>query len=406
MTIKEKLLRKASIIGGLFILVVGVFMSIQIASSNEKEISNTTQPKNRVVEVILVENKTIKIPITTTGKLKASQNVDIYSDVQGTLKTRSKPFKIGTTYKKGEVLLGIDDREAKLNLQTKKSNFFSLILSILPDIESDYSANIGSWNTYIESFDINKPIPKLPLPKSNQEKYYLTSKKIEYQYLGIKKEELTLSKYVVYAPFNGTLNEVSINPGTLVRTGQKLGSFVNENGFELEISVPSSQIILFELGMEVEVYEDNNTNYWKGVIKRIGKTLDENTQTLSVFVSLTGKGLYQGMYLNVDVNTTPVESAFVINRTLINKDRSIFIVQNETITSITPEIIRFIGNQVIVKNIPNKSQLVVSKTTGLRNGMHVEIIEIEEQNQISLEKSTLNEVSEMMELDLKTISLQ
>jgi len=110
--------------------------------------------------------------------------------------------------------------------------------------------------------------------------------------------------------------------------------------------------------------------------------------------------------LNVDVNTTPVESAFVINRTLINKDRSIFIVQNETITSITPEIIRFIGNQVIVKNIPNKSQLVVSKTTGLRNGMHVEIIEIEKENQISLEKSTLNEVSEMMELDLKTISLQ
>jgi hypothetical protein len=38
--------------------------------------------------------------------------------------------------------------------------------------------------------------------------------------------------------------------------------------------------------------------------------------------------------------------------------------------------------------------------------MHVEIIEIEKQNQISLEKSTLNEVSEMMELDLKTISLQ
>ena len=39
--------------------------------------------------------------------------------------------------------------------------------------------------------------------------------------------EATLDKYTIKAPFNVVVTQSNINPGTLVRNGQKLGEFIN-----------------------------------------------------------------------------------------------------------------------------------------------------------------------------------
>lgn len=373
MTVKEKLLRKTSIVIGLIILIGGFYLSFKIASPAEAEKTAAVEVSKKLVEVIPVKNTTVDIPIITTGTIKASQSIDIYADVQGTLKTASKAFKTGMAYRKGAVLLAIDDKEARLNLQTKKSDFFSLLLSILPDIESDYSINMAEWKAYIDAFDINKNIPELPEPQSDKEKYYLASKKIEYQYLGIKKEELTLSKYKVYAPFTGILDEVYINPGALVRTGQKLGTFINTNRFELEISIPSSSVNTFKIGTEVTISSDDHSKTWKGSVQRISKTIDENTQTLTVYVSLSGEGLYQGMYLNAAIKSTPIENAFVINRSLINHDKTLYVIENNEVAIIQPQIVKYTGDQVIIKGIPDGTNVLASKFKGIYQGMQVEL---------------------------------
>ena len=43
----------------------------------------------------------------------------------------------------------------------------------------------------------------------------------------------------IKSPFEGTLIEAYGSVGTLVSPGQKLGTFINTNIFELEFSVPS-----------------------------------------------------------------------------------------------------------------------------------------------------------------------
>jgi len=374
MTTKEKLLRKSSIIIGLLIIIGGIILSINLAKSgNEKEVVDDVDFV-KYVEVTKVENTTINLPIQTTGTLKASKSIDVYAEVSGNLLVGKKPFKAGVSYKKGEVLLSIDDREELLNLEYQKTDFYSLLLSILPDIESDYPNNIEVWTKYIKSFDSKKVIRKLPEPKSEKEKYFLASKNIEYKYLGIKKAEFTLAKYTIYAPFNGILNTVNINPGALVRTGQKLGTYINTNNFELEISIPVSSSNKLKLGSKVDIYNDNKTKKWDGKVIRIGKSVDETTQTKSIYIAVSGNNLFQGMYLNASIKSENTDNAFAINRTLINKDNTVYIVVDNKIDIVPITVISYADNLAIVRGIPDGAKLLNAKFSGINNGMQVEII--------------------------------
>ncbi len=374
MIIKEKILRKSSIIIGLIIIIGGIILSINLAkSSNKTEIVEKTNFV-KSVEVTEIQNTSINQSTKTTGTLKASKSIDIYTEVRGTLLTGKKPFKVGVYYKKGEVLLSIDKRDELLNLEYQKADFFSLLLSILPDIESDYSDNLEAWKKYIKDFDTQKSIKKLPKPKSEKERYFLASKKVEYKYLGIKKTELTLSKYTIYAPFTGILNTVNINPGALVRTGQKLGTFINTNNFELEISVPVTSCSNLKLGSKVDIFNDNKSKKWEGKLIRIGKSVDETTQTQPVYIAVSGEDLFQGMYLNASVETEDINNACEIKRVLINKDNTVYVVNNNKIDLLPITVLGYTDNLAIVKGIPDGTLLLNSKFSGIHKGMQVEII--------------------------------
>ncbi len=371
---KEKLLRKGSIIGGILIIISGIIISNKLINSDKKEEIVPTEETKRKVSVIKVHNSIINLPIKTTGKLKAVESVDIYADVTGNLVSGRKPFKSGVVYKKGEPLLIIDDKEERLNLEYAKSDFFSLLVSILPDIESDYPNNIDAWNSYVKKFDAKQPIKKLPVALSKQEEYFLAAKKVGYQYLGIKKNEFTLSKYKVYAPFNGTLNETNINPGALVRTGQKLGTFIDTKSFELEISISVTDAIPLTKGNKVEITADSSTKKWIGIINRIGNTIDENSQTLTIYISVKGDGLFQGMFLNASINAAPLKNCFVIERLLLNKDQTVYAVKNNIIVKVPITVVRYVDNDVILADIKDGTQLLTSKFDGIHTGMSVEII--------------------------------
>lgn len=374
MTTKEKLLRKTSIVLGLLILIGGGYLFTKISNPETEEVETTAPQVSKFVEVTTVKNSTINIPISTTGTLKSSESVDIYAEVSGNFIIGKNPFKTGIAYKKGDALLIIDDAEERLNIEYKKSDFYSLIVSILPEIELDYPDNLPAWKNYVENFDTKKNIQSPPEPKSQREKYFLATKNIAYKYLGIKKEEFTLTKYRVYAPFNGILDQVNINPGALVRTGQKLGTFINQNNFELEISVPIMDASQLSLGRKVNISTDNSTKKWTGKIKRIGKTIDESTQSLIVYVSVKGSGLFPGMYLNASINSKPIENAFVINRSLINKSNKVYIVEQDKVKAVSIQVIQFKDNQAIVSGIAEGALLISSQTNGIYEGMFVEII--------------------------------
>ena len=284
-----------SIIGGL--LIIGSFFGAKYI------VNSKTTPKPRpekVVKTVMVEtvkNGNVPIIVPANGNLVAKRRVELYAEVQGVFKSGNKLFKPGQEYRAGEILIRIDAAEYYANVQSSKSNLYNLITSIMPDLRLDYPEVFDKWQSFLANFDINKSVPPLPEMNTDKEKYFISGRGILTNYYTIKNLEQRLAKYTIAAPFNGVLTEALVTEGTLVRSGQKLGEFINTNDYELEVAISKTYSDLLNVGEVVQLKSIDNNKTYQGKVTRINGRVDLASQTITAFIEVKDPDLREGMYL-------------------------------------------------------------------------------------------------------------
>jgi hypothetical protein len=138
------------------------------------------------------------------GKVISSSMINISSEVQGAINANIS-LKKGTKFKKGQLLLSINNQDVKMALQARKSGYLTLLTSILPDLKLDYNENFDAWLKFFSSFEVDKPLPPLPETKSFKEKNFVISRNVYSEYYNILSDQERLKKYSIYAPFNGSV---------------------------------------------------------------------------------------------------------------------------------------------------------------------------------------------------------
>jgi RND family efflux transporter MFP subunit len=241
---------------------------------------------------------------------------------------------------------------------------------MLPDIRLDYSANAPEWQKYLDDFDVNKPLPALPTPKSDKEKYFLSTRGLSAQFFNIKALEERLTKYTIFAPFGGVVTSAGVDPGTMVVAGQKLGEFSNPSTYELEASVSISDLEYIKTNQQVSLKSDNLNQTWQGIIRRISDKIDPNTQTVRVFVAVSGKELREGMYLYGEILAGTFEDAFEIPRKLV-EDNAVYLVTDNMLKRKPITVLRITEKVAIVKGLTNGDLLLNENITGAFEGMKV-----------------------------------
>lgn len=359
-----------SIILGI-ILIAGAFMGYKKLANSKKDKKPSVKRIVKLVQTQEVKNTTIPIIITTSGTLKAKEKIDLFSEVQGILLKGAKDFKAGIFFSKGETILRINSEEFSANLRSQKSNFYSVLTAMMPDLQLDFPEVYPKWQAYLSSFDMQKALAKLPKINSEKEKYFITGRKVLSTYYSVKNAEARLSKYVIRAPFSGVLSETLVNQGTLIRPGQKLGSFVNTSVYELEVNINTQYTDLLQKGKKVTIQNLEQTKEWTGIVSRINPIVDANTQTLKVYIMLNDKMLKEGMYLQASLPVKPVSEAFEVSRKLLVDDTKLFIV-NDSILSLQPiSPVFFNDKTVVVKGLKNGQKLVKEPVPGAYEGMVV-----------------------------------
>lgn len=293
----------------------------------------------------------------------------------------AKYFRAGTSYKKGAILVKINKEVATAQFLSQKSDFQNLLVSLLPDIRLDYEDHTHTkWLQYISKIDVGgTQVPPLPKVTHETEKLFLTSKKVFSTFYNLKSQEINLSKYEIHAPFDGTLSEALIREGTLVRGGQRLGTYISTTEFEIKVSLTSQFFPFVKEGQRIRAKKSgvqSDNTYYSGVIKRINKRMDPTTQTFEIFVSLLGKDLLDGMYMDIHISGTPQTESFEIDRSLITDDHFVYTVEDGKLQK--KAIIPVIFNQglLVFKGLPDSTQLVISPLTkGYYEGMAVRTVE-------------------------------
>ena len=320
-----------------------------------------------------VKNGNVPIIVPANGNLVAKRRVELYAEVQGVFKSGNKLFKPGQEYRAGEILIRIDAAEYYANVQSSKSNLYNLITSIMPDLRLDYPEVFDKWQSFLANFDINKSVPPLPEMNTDKEKYFISGRGILTNYYTIKNLEQRLAKYTIAAPFNGVLTEALVTEGTLVRSGQKLGEFINTNDYELEVAISKTYSDLLNVGEVVQLKSIDNNKTYQGKVTRINGRVDLASQTITAFIEVKDPDLREGMYLEAHLKAKEEPNSIEINRSLLLETEQIYVVRDSVLDLIPVKPVYFSDNKVVLKDVPDGITILSKPVMGAYAGMLVKV---------------------------------
>ncbi|MDG1728521.1 MAG: HlyD family efflux transporter periplasmic adaptor subunit [Algibacter sp.] len=357
--------------------VLGILLIVFSFLFAKKLIANKNKPKpvkEKIVKTVFVDtvlNRTVQIIIPANGSLVAKQRVELYAEVQGVFKSSNILFKPGQKYQKGQTLIKIDAAEYYATVQASKSNLYNAIAAIMPDLRMDFPDVFRKWQTYLNTFDLSKTTPELPKMTSDKENYFITGRGIVSNYYNVKNLEQRLSKYNISAPFSGILTEALVTEGSLVRSGQKLGEFINTSVYEMEVAVSRSYARLLKVGESVKLTNLDKTESYTGKVSRVNGSIDANTQTITAYIDVKDDALKEGMYLEASLNAKEEQNAIEIDRNLLSENDEIFIVRDSVLDVISAKPVYFSDTKVVLKNVANGTVILKKTVPGAYAGMLV-----------------------------------
>ncbi len=260
------------------------------------------------VEVTRLKIGEISSFILLSSNLETERMADVYSRVQGVLK--SIRVEEGQTVKKGETLATLEADEYALAEQKAKVDFLQQ-KNASTRAEQMYAKNLLS----IEEFE--------------QAKFARESAEIAY-----KQAKLNLDYTRIEAPISGVVGERLVRVGDRVQPANKLFSVVNTREIIAVIHVPEKEIGRIHRGQEAFVMSDHMPGHqFAGKVKRVSPVVDPASGTFKVTVGIRNQSdkLRPGMFINVHVITETHLDAVLVPKTAIvyeNETMNVYVVRD------------------------------------------------------------------------------
>jgi membrane fusion protein (multidrug efflux system) len=354
---------------GIVIVVVSVMLSGVIIDSKPVYGSRS---KNSIKEVYTQEvvNQTIKTTVPANGVLVAYQRVTLTSRVQGVLQQIDPLFKAGQTYQQGTLIYQIDDADYRASVRAARANFLSLLTSILPDLQLDFSSEFDQWSSFLSQFSVEQPVPEFP-QMSDKLKLFISGKGVLSSYYNLQNMEQNLAYYRFRAPFTGVLIDAQMTEGSLIRPGQQMGVFIKTGLYELAVQLPKTYVDFISEGSKVVLHSLDGNQQYSGTINRINAAVDAQTQSVQVFILVEDDSLREGVYLNAQLDGIAIDQAFSVKRGLLNENQQLFIVEDEILKLKQVEVLYYTETHAIVRGIEDGVKLLAIPVLGAYEGMEV-----------------------------------
>jgi len=364
----KKIALPAGIIAAGFILM---FFLISLRGESPKK---QLELRTKIVDAVVVQPADVQPVITAYGKVTSAQPVQLISEVSGELQQGTVPFQPAQSFKKGDLLLTIDKRQAKLTLNSQKSDFLNALASVLPDIKVDFPDKYKIWDDYFSSASFDKPLAKLPAVNDKKLKLYLSRSNVFKLYFSIKNSEIILDKHDFYAPFNGTIISANLRIGSTARSGTNLGEIINLDALEVEVPLPAEDAAFIDRTKPITLYSSELDRSWQGFISRVGETIDQRTQSIPAYISMKdADNLPNGVFLSSAIAGSKIENAVLVPRQALYSERYVYLIKNNKLYYQEIDIVRKQEESVIVNSgLAAGDTLVIELMQGVAPGMPAE----------------------------------
>jgi len=365
------------------IIAVGVVIlagSIGISRflTKEKKVEEKKPENVTAVKTLEVNPGPVHREVTITGRLVPENSVMLYAEVGGKASRGKKPFKEGVRFNKGEVIVRINSEEIDSSVIASRSNFQSLLASVIPDLKLDFTEVANEWEDYLYKIEIEKPLPSLPDVDDKKLKLFLSGRQVFSNYYKIKEQETRLDKYIMKAPFTGSLVSANLDESTLVRVGQPLGEFISTGVYELEAGISYLDAEFLGVGTEFEMRDVNTGNIYRATVVRVNDRVDPSTQQVKVYARIQDSTAKSGIYLEGKIDAQEFENAVQIPVSSLINGKSVYVVE-DSIANLRDVEVAYKNNEVaILSGLTGKSKIITGKHNESLNGLKVSEVNLAE----------------------------
>lgn len=372
---KSNLIRKAIIVT----IIIAVTVAIIYLLFAFKPEAKKQQIPETIVRVDVIEASRSSYPtiVNANGTIEAETRGNLVAQISGEIINVSDNFKTGGSFKKGDVLIQIDQRDFRADL--------SQALASLSQAQANYSqekANAKQAELDWRRLGNTTPAPPLVArkPQLAAAKAQLDSAQAAHQ-----SAELNLSRTTLTAPYDGRIIERRAVLGQYVSTGTAIAEVFATDG--VEVRLPISQDEFNQLGLDSFSSESSNNEYavllnskigiqsyqWQADITRTDSTFDINTRQIDIIANVQdpfGKTsglptLKIGQFVSARIQGRVINDVFVIPNKSIREGSYLYVVRNGKLAKQSITTIWQDDQNSLIKDGIGEGELVV--TTSLNS---------------------------------------
>jgi len=236
--------------------------------------------------------------ISFQGTVKTMKNINVYPEIPGQL--LEVMVVEGQKVEKDQVLARIDDGGLLAQLAQAKSQLL-LAETLFNRQERLWSQNIGSEIQFLQA-----------------------KTQFESAEKAVDALSLQAEKSVVRAPFDGTVDQIFKEPGTIVAPGMgsELFRVVNIDEVYVEVDVPETHITSISEGSKVRVNLSAIGEEIDARISRVSKVINPSNRSFSVEVPLENKSgfIRPNLMASVAINDYSNKSAIMIPQSVVSEN--------------------------------------------------------------------------------------
>lgn len=361
--------------------------------------------------------------IEAYGTVEPRKTLKLVAEVKGKIFDIHPKFKEGNFIDKNIVLIKIDPRTYKLEVDRRKVQIDQIdalfdklhqeIENLKASLKIAKSDETLALNDYQRAKELKKNHVIAQTTLDRAEQRYLTSLKLKQELENqlaltgpgekdlkarhkmakvlLRQAKLDFEKSSIISPFDGWVLEKAVEIGQHVNGGQYLGSIYKAGAFDIRVRIPVKDLKWLppvtgsDPKPEAKIFfsDGDNLVIWHGHVARIFAGMDEKTRTLPVIVETDitpdnkkkdALSLRSGMFVKVRIKGKKIKNIFVLPRHAVHDKDMIYIVKGNHLTIRNVDVLRSFQKSVFIDGGLTVGELVVTTSlAGVSDGMPVRL---------------------------------
>ena len=378
------------------IIVIVVFVSLSYLVTNNPPTAKRFKPSGAPqlnVDVQTMIAKDVPLTINSYGNVRPRTQSNLFPQVAGQIIYISPNFREGGFFDKGEVLVRIDQRDYRAEIDIAKANLYNADQKL-----SEENARVEQAKQDWQRLGNTESAPDLVLrkPQLNAAQAGVYSAKA-----ALQKAELALERTQIVAPYQGRILTKDVDVGQVISSGTRLAEIYAVDYVEIRLPLKNKDlpyINLPELGRDNQQEQSDfpkatilsalvDEQTWPGKIVRTEGAFDENSQQLFVVAQVddpygvnTSQGLpiKIGQYVSAEIAGKVIKNALVVPNRTIYQGSYTYIVEDNKLVRKAIDIAWQNEIFALVKSGLNEQDLLVLTPLGqINSGTPVNIASVD-----------------------------